>query len=288
MEKSKSKKIKNYLKRAQKEKWALGQFNFSTLEIIRAITLTAKKLQSPVIVGTSENECKFLGLKQIIALVNTFKEELQIPIFLNLDHGKSLDLLEKSIKLGYDMVHFDGSKLPLKENIKITKEIVKMAHKKGVLVEGEVGAIQSVRDFSKIKNSLTKPESAQRFIKETEVDLLAINIGNLHGVSKTGENPPLNLQRLEEIKEKVKNIPLVLHGGSGTLEKDIKTAINLGIVKVNINTELRLAFTENLRRILKESKEFIPYKYLPVAIVAVQKVVEKKIKLFKSQNKIKI
>jgi len=287
MEKGKSKKIKNYLKKAQKEKWALGQFNFSTLEILRAIILAAEKLQSPVILGTSENECKFLGLKQTIALVNSFKEEFKIPIFLNLDHGKSLDLLKESIKLGYDIVHFDGSKLPLKENIKITKEIVKIAHKKGVLVEGEVGVIQSVKEFSKTKDSLTKPLEAYQFIKETKVDLLAINVGNLHGISKTGKNPPLDLQRLKEIKEKTKNISLVLHGGSGTLEKDIRAAINLGIVKVNINTELRLAFTENLRKALKERKEFIPYKYLPVAILAVQKVVEKKIKLFKSQNKIK-
>ncbi len=278
------KSLKYYLEKARKEKWAIGQFNFSNLKILKAIIQAAKEKKSPIIVGTSERESKSIGISQAVALVESYRKETGLPIFLNLDHGKSFNYIKKAINAGYDAVHFDGSKLPLKENIKITKKIVRYAHKKNILVEGEVGVIGSVSDRKEV---LTDPLDALKFVEGTKVDSLAVAIGNLHGIRISGINPNLNLKRLEEIKKKVEIIPLVLHGGSGTPKKDIKAAIKLGVVKINVNTELRIAYTNTLRKVLKKKpKEITPYKYMPEVIKAVQEVVEEKIKLFGSVNKI--
>jgi len=274
-----NKKLKyKILRAAQKGKWAVGQFNVSNIETLKAIFGAAKKLRSPVIIGTSEGESKFLGLRQARALVSLLEEETGVPAILNLDHGKTFDYIKKAIQAGYDSVHFDGSCLSLSQNIVLTKKVVKYAARFRVLVEGEVGVIGG---------NLTDTKEAQKFARETNIDLLAVNVGTIHGIKKSGKNPAVKLRRLEEIKKAVGNIPLVLHGGSGTPEKDIKAAIKLGIVKININTELRNAFTGSLRKELgKNTRENTPYKYLPYAIEAVQKVVEGKIKLFRSNNKI--
>ncbi len=133
--------IKEYLKKAQKNHWAIGQFNISNLETLRAIVQAAQNFKSPVIIGTSENESKFIGLKQTIALVRSFREETGLSIVLNLDHGKSFEYIKEAANSGYDAVHFDGSRLPIEENIKIAREITDYAHNKGILVEGEVGVI---------------------------------------------------------------------------------------------------------------------------------------------------
>src|SRR3989338_10838347 len=132
------KTLKYYFEKAQKEKWAIGQFNFSDFTQMKAIIGAAKELKSPVILGTSEGESKFFGLEEAVALRNVFRKKTGLPIFLNLDHGKSFEYIKKSVDAGYDMVHFDGSKLPLEENIKITKEVVKYAHWRGAMVGGEV------------------------------------------------------------------------------------------------------------------------------------------------------
>jgi fructose-bisphosphate aldolase class II len=263
-------------KKAQKEGWAIGQFNFSTLEVLGAIVQAAKKMKSPIIVGTSEGESKFIGLRQAVAVIKSFREETNIPIFLNLDHGKTFHYVKKAIEAGYDAVNFDGSELSLKENIRKTKKIVKYARKFGVLVEGAVGIVGG---------ALTNSEEAWQFVKETKVDSLAMALGSIHGIGSSGIDPRLKIKRLKEIKEKLKNTFLVLHGGSGVQKKDIKAGIKSGIVKININTELRMAYTNTLKSVLKK-KEIVPYKYMPKVIEAVQKVVEEKIKLFSSVNKI--
>ena len=284
--------LKNYFKKAQRGKWAIGQFNFSTLSQLQGIVEAAKNLKSPIILGTSESESRFMGLKQAVALKNSFQKETGLPIFLNLDHGKSLDYIKKAIDLGYDMVHFDGSKLPLEENIKKTIEVEKYAQKKGAVLEGEVGVIKTeaskvyTEKFEIKEEDLTNPEEAAKYIDKTGVECLAVSIGNFHGIEVTGVNPQLKLDKLKEIKKKLGNVFFVLHGGSGTPDRDIKGAIKLGVVKVNINTELRLAYTNALRKALGKEKEITPYKYLPDAIKAVQKVVEEKIKLFGSKNKV--
>ncbi|OGZ79412.1 MAG: hypothetical protein A2528_02960 [Candidatus Staskawiczbacteria bacterium RIFOXYD2_FULL_37_9] len=286
------KNLKYYFQRAQEEKWAMPQFNFSDFSQVRGIVNKCAEMKSPVILGTSEGESKFFGLEEAVALRNVLRNKTGLPIFLNLDHGKSLDYVKKAIDAGYDMVHFDGSKLPLEENIKITKEVVKYAKWKNVLVEGEVGKIgtDSSRLYSEkfeIKEEdLTKPEEAFKFLKETKANLLAVSIGSFHGIEISGIDPNLRLDVLKAVKEKVGDAFLVLHGGSGTPEDDIKEAIKSGIVKININTELRMAFAGNLRRALSSTEEIVPYKFLQEAIKSVEKVVASKVKLFDSANKI--
>ncbi len=278
----------DYLKKAQKEKWAIGQFNFSTDEQLKGIIAAAKKMNSPVIIGTSEGESNFLGMEEIVALVRAFQKKADISVFLNLDHGRNLDYIRKAIEVGYDCVHFDGSSLSLEENIKLTKKVVSLASKKGVLVEGEVGMIMGSSELHSQKAVIEKKwlSSAldvKRFFKETGVNSVAVSIGNVHGVYK--KMPELDTERLKEIRKITKAI-LVLHGGSGLNEKQIRQAINNGISKININTELRIAWKKELEAVLKKEKQEIkPYKILLPISNKIQKVTEDKIKLFGSKDK---
>lgn len=279
--------LKSYFQKAQKEGWAIGQFNFSNLEILKGIIQAANEMRAPVILGTSERESKFFGLEEASAIINIYKKRIKLPLFLNLDHGKSLDYIKKAADAGYDAIHIDGSFLPLRENIELTKKAIQICRGKGIFVEGEVGCIKGV---SQILNEapeiteadLTLPDDALKFAEETGVDSLVVNIGTFHGIDASGKNPHINILRLKEIKEKLGDkVFLVLHGGSGTPEEDIIKAIKLGIVKININTDLRLAYSNALKKsLLEKPKETTPYKYMPEVIIAVQKVAEEKIKLF--------
>ncbi|MBU2634932.1 class II fructose-bisphosphate aldolase [Patescibacteria group bacterium] len=262
--------LKDYLKKAQKQKFAIGQFNFSTLEQLRGILAAAKKMKSPVILGTSEGESKFLGLEEILALVEISKMKYKVSAFLNLDHGKDLDYIKKAIDFGYSAVHFDSSDLSLEKNMKYAKKVVEYAHKKGVLVEGELEGIE--------KENLSSLNEVKRFVKETKVDSLAIAIGSRHGLYR---DVKLNFNRLKEINSKVDTF-LVLHGGSGISNVQIRKAIKFGIVKININTELRLAWKRTLAKSLK-AQEIKPYKILPKVQKAVQKKVGEKLKVFKNE-----
>ena len=266
------KNLKYYFDKAQQEEWAMGQFNFSDFSQMKAIIEASADLRSPVLLGTSESESKFFGLEEAVALRNVLRKKTGLPIFLNLDHGKSFEYVKQAIDAGYDMVHFDGSKLPFQENIKITKQVKNYAKWRNVLVEGEVGTIGTdsskvyQEKFEIIEKNLTKPEEAKEYVKKTGVNLLAVSVGNFHGIEISGVDPNLRLDLLKKIKEALGDKFLVLHGGSGTPEEDIKKAIRLGIVKININTELRLAFSGNLKMALDENpEEIVPYKYLPVA-----------------------
>jgi fructose-bisphosphate aldolase class II len=291
--------LKHYLNKAIKEKWAIGQFNFSDFTQLKTIVLTAEKLKSPIILGTSEGESKFFGLEEAVAIRNVLRKKTGLPIFLNLDHGKSFEYVKNAIDAGYDMVHFDGSSLPLDENIKITKQVIKYAQNRGwfkeeVLVEGEVGKIGN--ETSKIyyekveikEENLTKIKDVSKYIKETDVNFLAVSVGNFHGISNTGDAPEIKFDILNEVSKTVnKKVGLVLHGGSGILETDIKKAIELGIVKININTEIRKAFTEGLRMFLEQnSTEITPYKILPAVQPEIEKIIKEKINLFNSKDKL--
>jgi len=251
----------------------MGQFNFSTLEQLRGIMKAAVKMKSPVILGTSEGELKFLGIKQAVALVEILKLDYNIPAFLNLDHGKDLSLIKKAIDYGFSAVHFDGSLLSLEKNINYAKKVANLAHKKGLIVEGEIDDIK--------KKSLTKLSEAKKFVYKTKVDSLAIAIGSIHGYYKSVS---LDFEALRELAENL-SVYLVLHGGSGISNSQIKKAVKLGINKVNINTELRMAWKQGVEKGFGK-KEIKPYKVLFKAEKAVQKKVEEKIKLFSSFNKI--
>lgn len=290
--------MKEILKKAQQNKYAIGSFNFSTAEILKAIVLAAKELSAPIIVSTSEGEAAFIGIAEAAALVGAWRHGTKLPIILNLDHGKSLESVRKAIGAGYNAVHFDGTNLDYEENIAQTKTVVDYVrdieekYDQQIIVEGELGYLRGSssvhQEALEIKpEDLTSPEQAKDFVERTGVDSLAIVIGNAHGVFSKSEEK-LDLERLAQIKDALSDkVFLVLHGGSGIPEEDIKKSIELGIVKINVNTELRMAYQEGLAKELKEKpQETTPYKILQPSFEAVKKVVVEKIKLFGSENKI--
>ncbi len=277
--------IKNYLEKARKKKWAIGQFNFSTFDQLKAIIESSKEMKSPIILGTSKKEVDFFGIEEITNIVSFFKKKNNSKIFLNLDHEFDLQRIKKAIDLGYDMVHFDGSHMEIKENIKQAKKVLIYAHRHQVLVEGEIGRIfgkSSVYSRKKAKIDKTKLASIHDidlFLKETNIDLLALGVGNVHGVEK----PSIDFNILLEAGKK--GIPLVLHGGSGISNKDIKKSIKCGITKININTEIRIAWKEGLKKSLK-GVDLAPYDLLLNSQKLIKLKVQEKIKLFGSDGKI--
>ncbi len=285
--------IKNYLKRTIEEKWALGHFNFSEDDALRAIVQAAFNLKTTIFVGTSEGESRHVGLKEAVYLVKAFREEFSIPIFLNADHTKSFENVVAAVDAGYDAILADFSALPFEENIKLTKQSVEYAKSKNpdIIVEGELGYVRGeskIQEVIEIKpEDLTKPEEAGQFVRETGVDMLAPAVGNIHGiVTKSIES--IDVPRIGGIKKAIgENVYLVLHGGSGLSESDFKNAIEAGISMVHINTEIRVAFTKTLRKTLeKMPEETTPYKILTPSIEAMKKVIEEKLKIFNSINKI--
>ncbi|MFA5867284.1 MAG: class II fructose-bisphosphate aldolase [Actinomycetota bacterium] len=270
--------------KAKAGKYAIGAFNTSMLEVTWAIIMAAQELKAPVIIETSEGEIDFLTPEISFAEVKMLADQVDIPIVLHVDHGKRFEVVEKAVKAGYTSVHVDGSSLPYEENAELTKRVVKLAHEHGeILVEGEIGHITGAseahdQEIRISRDTLTVPEEAKRFVDETGIDVLAVAIGNIHGVYK---NPPtLDFARLEELG-KVVDTYFSLHGGSGIPKDQIKRAISLGVTKVNVSTELRLAFHNGLAKEFAEHPDnVVPYKYLPLAREAVKKVVESKIKMF--------
>ena len=280
-------KLVDYFNRGIANKFALGAFNVGNLETLKAIAMAAKNLESPVIIEVSPGEEKFLGLQNFSSLVVNLNEEYGVEMFLNLDHGDDLDIIKSSIELGFDLVHFDGSKLPYEENVRLTTEIVSMAHSKGVLVEGEIDHFPGASErhenekTSDWQNILTDPQKAKEFVEQTGVDILAVFIGNAHGVYDNEEK--LNILKLQEIKAVLPKTFFSLHGGSGIAVSDVRAAIDTGIVKVNINTDMRMAYRETLENVLRGSPDEVAmYKLMPPVIEAVEKVVEEKILLFGS------
>lgn len=284
------KTLKECVVEAREKKVAIGHFNISNIEALWAIFNAAKSLDVPVIIGVSEGERDFIGVKEVFALVKSIRDEHNYPIFLNADHTYSFERVKEAIDAGFDSVIVDGAKLSFEENVLITKKCVEYAKNCGreVLVEGELGYIgQSSKVLDEIpegvdlsEKSLTDPAKAKEFVESTEVDMLAPAVGNFHGMLKGGVDPKLNIQRIKEISEAT-GVPLVLHGGSGNSEDDFKQAIANGVAIVHINTEIRVAFKEGLKHSLEENPdEVAPYKILKPAEEAVQEVVTVKLKLF--------
>lgn len=280
------KSLREIIKEAENKKTVTGHFNVSDIVGLKAVFEAARGLQVPIIIGVSEGERDFLGVRQVAALIKSLREEFNYPIFLNADHTKSLEKIKEAVEAGFDAVMFDGSELPLEENIKKTKEAVEYV-KGEILVEAELGYIKgsstilSTSDTLIIKEEdLTKPEEAGQFVKETGIDLLAPAVGNIHGLLKDVPQPDLNIERIRQIKSVV-GIPLVLHGGSGISDEDFLAAIDAGISIIHINTELRLAWRKGIERALKaKPDEIVPYKLLLQVIEEIKMVVEYKLKLF--------
>ncbi len=264
---------------------AVGHFNISDSTQLNAIAEAARELGVPVMIGASEGERKFLGTRQAAALVTALRDQGQ-EIYMNADHTKSLDGIKEAIDAGYDEVLFDGSELPIEENIAKAKEAVAYARASGrdVLVEGELGYIgRSSALLDKIPEGAgldkTDPEVAKRFVTESGVDMLAPSVGNIHGMLKNMPDPRLDIERIGAVSAAV-NIPLVLHGGSGNSEEDFRAAIKNGVAVVHINTEIRVAYRKGIEAGLAASDEVAPYKYLSFGAEKMKEVVKAKLQLF--------
>lgn len=267
---------------------AVGHFNVSNLEMLWGVARAAKNLNLPVVIGVSDGERDAMGLHQVVALVKSLRESEGLEIFLNSDHTSSLDRAKEAIAAGFDAVLADGSKMSWEDNLKFTGAVVAAAKESGreVLVEGELGHIGSgseVRDViadDLAAAPLTTPEQAAEFVKLTGVDLLAPAVGNFHGMLRSGLDPALNLDLIKNIAASA-GVPLVLHGASGNSDDDIVGAIKNGVSLVHVSTELRVAYRDALKLSLAENpEEAAPYKFTRPATQAVEKLVEKKLKLF--------
>ena len=283
------KTLRECIEEARNKKTAIGHFNISNLEGFWAVVNASKNLNLPVIIGVSEGERDFVGIKQIKALVHTVRSE-GMPIFLNADHTYSFEKIKEVIDAGFDSVIFDGANISFEENKNITIECVKYARSSGqdVLVEGELGYIgQSSKILDHIPeevdlslSALTTPEEASEFTIATGIDMLAPSVGNMHGMLRGGVDPKLNIERIKAISDST-NLPLVLHGGSGNSDEDFKNAIESGVVIIHINTEIRLAYKQGLMKSFSEfPEETTPYKLLRPALHAMQSVIEKRMALF--------
>jgi fructose-bisphosphate aldolase class II len=281
---------KEMLDKARAGKYAVGHFNINNLEWTKAILQTAQELKSPVILGVSEGAGKYMtGYKTIVGMVNGMLEELNItvPVALHLDHGSYEGCL-KCIEAGFSSVMFDGSHYPIAENVEKTSELVKICHEKGMSIEAEVGAIGGEEDGVIGAGECADPNECKA-IADLGVDFLAAGIGNIHG--KYPANwPGLSFETLAAVKEKVGELPLVLHGGTGIPADQIKKAISLGVSKINVNTECQIAFAEATRKYIEEGKDqqgkgFDPRKLLAPGTEAIKATVKEKMELFGSVGK---
>ena len=293
---------------ARKNCYAVGAFNVQNLESLSAIVEAATEENSPVIIAISPSTIKYAGLAYISGLVKTAAQLAPVPLTMHLDHGEDFDTAAKCVDAGFTSVMIDGSFLKFDGNVALTKRVVSIVHPKGVSVEAELGKLAGVEERSVEEKEaiLTDPKAAVEFVEKTGVDTLAVAIGTSHGAYKFKGEAKLDLERLKIISEKI-SIPLVLHGASsvpqwlvekatkygaalsgakGIPEDEYKKAISMGIAKINIDTDLRLAFTATVREVLTNSpKEFDPRKILGPAKEAMKEVAKSKMRLFGSSGK---
>ncbi|TCS95565.1 class II fructose-1,6-bisphosphate aldolase [Hazenella coriacea] len=278
--------MNEFLPRAKKEGFAVGQFNINNLEYVQAITAAGKEENSPLIFGASEGAIRYMGLDNMVALSKVAAKESGLPIALHLDHGSSFEVVMQCIRAGFSSVMFDGSHYPLEENIRLTKKVVEAAHAVGVSVEGELGTIGGVEDDLDVAEedaSLANPKDAIRFWEETQVDAMAIAVGTAHGMYKGV--PKIRYEIIEEVSKKI-DAPIVLHGGSGVPDESIQKAISLGVGKINVNTENQVESTKVIRELLDQNPNIIDTrKFMGPARDIIKEVVKGKIRLFGSANK---
>ncbi|HTW90469.1 MAG TPA: class II fructose-1,6-bisphosphate aldolase [bacterium] len=296
---------KDILSAANAKGRAVGAFNFSDLEFMQAIVAAAHARQTPVFLATSESAIEYAGLEYVVAMARAAAETTTVPLCLHLDHGRDPALIRRCINAGYTSVMIDASHLPFEENLRQTRAVVQMAHPAGVSVEAELGRLVGREDgvvVAEREALFVDPVEAARFVTETGIDSLAPAIGTAHGAFKFKGEPRLDFDRLRKVKEGTGGIPLVLHGASsvpqdllekcerygldvkgarGVPEQDLAQAIKLGVNKVNVDTDLRLAFAAEVRHVFNEQpRDFDPRHYLGKARDAVKELVEQKIDLF--------
>ena len=280
----------NMLLKARDGHYGVGQFNINNLEWTRSILLQAQAMQSPVILGVSEGAGKYMtGFKTVAAMVRAMDESLGItvPVALHLDHG-TYEGAKACIEAGFTSIMFDGSHYPIEENIAKTRELVELAHDKGLSIEAEVGSIGGVEDGVVGNGEIADPEECAK-ITALDVDFLAAGIGNIHGIYPANWKG-LDFEALERIHQATNNIPLVLHGGTGIPDEMVQKAIRLGVSKINVNTDCQLVFAEATRKYIEAGKDqqgkgYDPRKLLKPGADAIMDKVKEKIELFGSANK---
>ena len=294
------KSLKSYIADSVKNHYAIGAYNFVNMEMLKGICEGAKETLSPTIVAVSEGAFKYMGEEFLLSLFNSAKKTYNLPLFLHLDHGKSFEICKRAVDLKFDSVMIDGSALPFEENVALTKSVTDYAHKKGVLVEGELGVLKGIEDnVSADKNIFTDPDSAKIFVEKTNVDTLAVAIGTSDGAYKFSGNATLRFDILSMIEEKLPNFPLVLHGASSVPQKYVEIINNYGgdvagakgvdenllktacsehnICKINTDTDLRMAYISTLRKHLKENPSNIDLrKFNVLAIEEIKNLVAEK------------
>lgn len=276
---------KAILEHAHENGYAVGAFNVNNMEQVHAIIEAAEETRSPVIIQASQGGLKYAGVEYIAAMVKAAADKSTVPVALHLDHGTDFKQIMMCLRNGFTSVMIDGSHYELEENIKKTRQIVEMAHAIGVSVEAELGKIGGTEDDISVDEkdaTFTDPDEAERFVKETEVDYLAIAVGTAHGPYK-GE-PKIDFDRIKVIKERL-NMPLVLHGSSGVPEESIKKAVSLGINKINIDTDIRMAFHKAVKEFIKENPDvYDPRKILEPARKEMKNVIVDKMRMFGSAH----
>ena len=291
---ARSMSVRAWFERARSEGFAIGSFNVANLETIKAVVETAAEMRSPILLESSPGETKWVGANTMVAIAHTLSKEHGIPVFVNLDHAEKLEHCMTAIEAGYDLIHFDGSHGDLDENIRITKEVVKAAHAKNLLVEAEIDALPTKSSEiykdkipdEVIKKSYSDPEKVKAFAEETGVDTMATVFGNVHGILLQQEEV-LDFDLVARIRAANPDIFLSMHGSSGIPEVNVTRAIQVGkIVKVNISTEIRKAYRETLERVLKENPDQLAvYKFMPPVIEAIKAVARRKIEAYGSAGK---
>jgi len=279
--------LREVLADAEKGGYAVGAFNVNSMEIIQSIITAAKEERSPVILQASQGALAYAGLENIVALVNVAVKRTDLPIVLHLDHGTDFDQVMRCIREGFSSVMFDGSKLSLEKNISETQRVMAVARAVGVTVEAELGKIAGVEDDISVDERdafFTNPAEAERFVRETGIDALAVAIGTAHGPYK-GE-PKLDFPRLEEIREVIGGVPLVMHGASGIGDEAIREGVRLGIRKINIDTDIRQAFIKAALDYQNKNPDNIDTrKMMGPAREAMTEIVRTKMRLFGSAGK---
>ena len=302
---------KEMFEKSMREHFAIGAFNINNMEFIQAITDAANESKSPVILQVSSSAIKYARLPYLMKMVEAAVETTDIPIALHLDHGPDFETCKMCIDAGFTSVMIDASSKPFEENVRITKEVVDYAHSKGVVVEAEIGTLAGVEDEVSVESDdarYTNPDQAYEFVRQTGCDSLAIAIGTSHGAYKFKGEAKLRFDILEKVKEKLPNTPIVLHGASTVIPELVDMCNNnganipgakgcpdemlheaglRGVSKINVDTDLRLAMTAQIRRVFNESPEvFDPRKYLGVARDEIKATVSHKINdVFCSANK---
>ena len=267
--------LKAVLKEAQKNGRAVLAANFYNLETLQGIAKAASELKSPVILQLTRGSIEYMGLNTAVALARSVIYDYGLQAWLHLDHGDSIDLVQRCLDVGFDSVMIDGSEKPFVENINLTRKVVELAKPYGAMVEAELGYVPKLgQDDNKL--GFTEPDEAKKFVRETKTDALAVAIGSAHGFYK--QTPKLDLERLKQIREAV-DIPLVLHGGSGIPAEQLKAAIKNGISKINVATETKNAFMKSLAEEMKENAEIDLRKVFPKGIEAVKKLIGEKLKI---------